>query len=186
MSRSPSAGQVAGLVEGLSQVEVGPRVVRLELERAAEVKSRVRDESLAPQQVGELEVRRRVRWMEPKGSAEIRLGVRVAAKPPVDSTPEHQELGLVGGQAKPVGEHLDGLGSLVESLEQAGQVEASLDLLGLGREERAVDRYGRGGKRSLRDRVSPLEQLLHGRPCPSARRLSGRGRAASGRRRIGG
>jgi len=64
--------------------------------------------------------------------------------------------------------------------------DASLDLLGLGREKRAVGRHGRAGKRSLRERVSPLEQLLRGRPGPSAGRFGGGSRAASGRRRIGG
>src|SRR5215207_6556537 len=91
--RGVRASQVARLIEGVAETAADARALGLELERPPEVGRSLAGESLPPEQPAELEMRGRVRRVQPEHATEV--GVRLLVPPEVGEDPaaQGQELG---------------------------------------------------------------------------------------------
>ena len=193
LERGARPGEIARLVQRVAQIVAGARVLRLKLERALEVRRGIRDESPPPEQPAQLEVSRRVGRIQPQHAAEIPVRFVVQPKMGVDPTAEHQELRLIRLMAERVAHDPERLLALVEQHQQSGEVQSSVGVRGLRRQQLAVNRHRVGGTRAGRERVGVLEQPLarSGNACGRAgglgRRLAHRlGRRHAAARLVGG
>jgi hypothetical protein len=66
--------------------------------------------------------------MKSQDAAEVHFGFSIALQPAKDGTPEHEELGLVGRTPETLRQNVDCLIRLLQSIEQAGEVESALNV----------------------------------------------------------
>ena len=75
LQRGARTHQVARLIEGVAQADAGARALGLELERPPEVGRGFAGEPLPPEQPAELEVRGRVRRVQPEHATEVAVSL---------------------------------------------------------------------------------------------------------------
>jgi hypothetical protein len=65
-----------------------------------------------------------------KHPPEVGFGLAVALEAAEDGATQDEKLRLVGGPPEPVGQNLDGIGRLLQPIEQTGELKAALHMIG--------------------------------------------------------
>ena len=110
--------------------------------------------------------------MKSKHSPEIGIGLPVALQAPENGAPKYQELGLVGCTTESLGQDVDRLVCLLQTVQQTGEMQPGLNVGRLQLEQLAVGPDCVSGQWPCRQVVCLLQPLLGQASVPGRRGAS--------------
>jgi hypothetical protein len=149
-------GQVAHLIQGVTQIVVSLGIVRLKLERAVKGCCCFLHQASPPQEQTQLELGRSMGWVEPKDPPKISLSLAIALKPAQNGPPKHEKLRLIGGSPESVRQNLNSVRGFLQPIEQPGELKPAIDMIWLQLEQVTIGPNGIPGRAP----VGQLDGLL--------------------------